>query len=159
VFFCRRHLRIPLFEPDHMPTRTELKELATTRLEEAKALFASGLYDGCCYLAGYVVELALKARICKVLDLIDYPDTGEISRSFKTHKLDDLIRLAGLQRKFDAAKAVNPRLLTNWSLVTAWTEEFRYKPVGSSPRIRAEEIIFALEDRMDGVFTWIKKRW
>lgn len=142
-----------------MPTRTELKELANTRLKEAKALFASGLYDGCCYLAGYVVELALKARICKVLDLTDYPETGEISRSFKIHRLDDLIRLAGLQRKFDAAKAANPRLLTNWSLVTEWKEEFRYKPVGSSPRKRAEETISALEDRSDGVFTWIKKRW
>jgi HEPN domain len=142
-----------------MPTRAELKELARTRLKEAKTLYDSGLYDGASYLAGYVVELALKARICKILDLNMYPETGEIARSFKTHKLDDLIRLAGLQRKFDRAKASNPSLLTNWSLVTTWSEQFRYNPVGSSPRVRAGEIIAALDDPMDGIFTWLKKYW
>ncbi len=98
-----------------MPTRAELKELARTRLKEAKTLYDSGLYDGASYLAGYVIELALKARICKILDLNVYPETGEIARSFKTHKLDDFIRLAGLQRKFDRAKASNPSLLTVFS--------------------------------------------
>jgi len=66
-----------------MPTKIELKKLARTRLKEAKVLYQNGLYDGACYLAGYVIELALKARICKVLDLDDYPETGEISKSFK----------------------------------------------------------------------------
>ena len=53
-----------------MPTRQELKKLAKIRLLEAKALFDKGLYDGACYLAGYVVALALKARICKVLVIL-----------------------------------------------------------------------------------------
>jgi HEPN domain-containing protein len=142
-----------------MPTRAELKGLARTRLKEAQALCASGLYDGASYLAGYVVELALKVRICRILDLTDYPDTGDISRSFKTHKLDDLLRLAGLQRKFDQAKAANPNLLTNWSLVTQWSEQARYHPVGTSPRVRTEEILVALDDPVDGIFTWLKKYW
>ncbi|MDG6028095.1 MAG: HEPN domain-containing protein [Candidatus Brocadia sp.] len=47
---------------------------------EAKALFDKGLYDGSCYLAGYVIELALKARVCKILDMTDYPESGDISR-------------------------------------------------------------------------------
>lgn len=142
-----------------MPTRNELKQLARTRLMEAKALYASDLYDGSSYLAGYVVELALKARICRILDLAQYPESGEIARSFKTHKLDDLLRLAGLQRKFDQAKTANPNLLTNWSLVTQWSEQVRYNPVGTSPKVRAGEIIAALEDPADGVFTWLKKYW
>ncbi len=115
-----------------MPTRAELKELARTRLQKAKTLYNSGLYDGASYLAGYVVELALQARICKTPDVNAYPETGEIGRSFRTHKLDDLIRLAGLQRKFDRAKASRPCLLTSWSLVTTWSEQVRYNPVGSS---------------------------
>ena len=44
-----------------MPTRQELKALSELRLKEAEALFGSGLYDGTVYLAGYVIELALKA--------------------------------------------------------------------------------------------------
>lgn len=46
-----------------MATREELQQLARLRLREAEALFAAGLYDGCVYLCGYVVELALKARM------------------------------------------------------------------------------------------------
>ena len=61
-----------------MATRQELKDLAELRLQEAEALFAAGLFDGAAYLAGYVVEFALKARICRVLDSIDYPDRGEL---------------------------------------------------------------------------------
>lgn len=142
-----------------MPTRRELKKLAEIRLLESKALFDKKLYDGACYLAGYVIELALKARICKVLDMVHYPESGEISRSFKTHKYDELIKLSGLERKFDEAKNLNPSLLTNWSLVTEWSEEFRYRPVGTNTQIRAHKIINALEDSNDGVFTWIKKKW
>jgi len=141
-----------------MPTHEELKKLAKTRLVESKALFDKGLYDGACYLAGYVIELALKARICKILD-IHYPESGEISRSFKTHKYDELIKLSGLERKFDEAKKLNSALFTNWSLVTGWSEEFRYRPIGTNTQIRAQQFINALENQKDGIFTWIKKRW
>ena len=142
-----------------MPNRVELKQLAKSRLREAKALFDCGLYDGSYYLAGYVVELSLKARICRMLDTDRYPESGKLSQSFKTHNLDDLLLLAGLERKFEQAKIANPNLLTNWSLVTEWTEQFRYEPVGSSPRQRAQTTIAALEDKNDGIFTWIKKYW
>jgi len=142
-----------------MPTRSELKKLAETRLKETEALYGKGLYDGAHYLAGYVIELALKSRICKILDMTKYPDSGEISKSFKTHKYDDLIKLAGLERKFEAAKKSNTALFTNWSLVTEWSEEFRYQPIGTSPKTRVKEIINALKHPKDGVFTWLKKRW
>ena len=142
-----------------MPTRMELKELAKTRLQEAKLLYNRGLYDGSCYLAGYVLEMALKARICKVLDVADYPDTGEISRSFKTHNLIVLLRLAGLQRRLDTAIATNPNLLQSWSLIVEWTEEFRYSPIGSSSQVRARAILSAVDDKKDGIFTWLKKHW
>jgi len=142
-----------------MPTRQELKKLAKIRLLEAKALFDKGLYDGACYLAGYVVEMALKARICRILDMAAYPESGEISRLFKTHKYDDLVKLSGLERKFEEAKKLNSELFTNWSLVTEWSEEFRYRPVGTNSKIRAQQIINALENPKDGIFTWIKKRW
>ncbi len=142
-----------------MPKYEELKALAATRLLEAKSLFNKRLYDGACYLAGYVVELALKARICKTLDLAGYPESGEISRAFKTHKFDDLIKLSGLERKFNKAKKINGSLLRNWSLLTEWSEEFRYCPIGTNTRKHAQEIFNALEDPKDGVFTWIQQMW
>jgi len=142
-----------------MLTRNELKELAKARLQEAKVLFDKGLYDGACYLAGYVVELALKARICKILDLDEYPQTGEISRAFKTHNYDNLLKLSGLERRFNDAIGTNPSLLINWSVLEGWTEEFRYRPIGSSSKKDIERIINALDNPKDGVFTWIKRRW
>ncbi|MDG6028096.1 MAG: hypothetical protein E3K40_15625 [Candidatus Brocadia sp.] len=60
---------------------------------------------------------------------------------FKTHKYDDLVKLSGLERKFDEAKKANVALFTNWSLVTDWSEEFRYRPVGTNSKKRVQEII------------------
>lgn len=101
-----------------MPTKVELEQLSQTRLEEAKALIEKGLYDGAFYLAGYVIELALKARICKVLDLSDYPDSGKLSTAFKTHSFDELLLLSGLKSQFEHDKSGNLDLATNWSLIT-----------------------------------------
>jgi HEPN domain-containing protein len=132
--------------------------LANLRLKEAKALYDRKLYDGACYLAGYVVELALKARICKLLD-VDYPDTGDLSKIFKTHNCDSLLVLSGLRKKFDDEESSNTVFKTNWSLATKIKPEFRYQRIGPNPKTETEEIIKALEDPNDGVFTWIKKRW
>ena len=67
-----------------MPTRSELKKLANIRLAEAKSLLENGYYDGASYLAGYALEMALKARICKILEIDKFPDSGNYSNSFKT---------------------------------------------------------------------------
>lgn len=142
-----------------MPTKVELKKLAETRLREARVLFANGLYEGAYYLAGYVIELALKARICKLLDRQDYPENENFAKAYKTHSLDDLLKLAGLKEKFDRDKRVNQQLFNNWSLVTRWKETFRYNPVGNKSRQDIEDLINAIEDSRFGIFTWIRKRW
>lgn len=79
-----------------MATRQELKDLAQLRLREAEALFAAGLYDGCVYMRGYVVELALKACICATLGIAEYPDRRA---HFRTHDFDELRLLAGLEQE------------------------------------------------------------
>jgi HEPN domain-containing protein len=86
------------------PTRKALQELSRVRLREAEALYNAGLYDGCVYLAGYAVELALKARICRVLHVREYPLSGELGRAFKVHGLDQLKLLAGLSAEIDVTK-------------------------------------------------------
>lgn len=142
-----------------MATRNELKRIATTRLKEAKALYDKGLYDGAVYLAGYVSEIALKARICRILKEIDYPETGKIGNAYKTHKIDDLILLAGLREQLNQKLNTEPLFRANWDLVTDWSELFRYRPIGSATQIDALDVIEALEDANYGIFTWIKKRW
>jgi len=141
-----------------MPSRNELKKISKTRLKEVEVLYRSRLYDGAKYLSGYVVETALKARVCKILDS-DYPESGEVSKSFLTHKFDTLVALGGLQKTLDNELNSNVNFKTNWSLVTSWTEAFRYKPIGTSSQTDVQDLINALQDANDGILTWIKRRW
>ena len=49
--------------------------------------------------------------------------------SFKTHRLETLLKLAGIEQR------IKKRYFTEWSLVTQWDPEIRYRPAGSiSPR-------------------------
>ena len=141
-----------------MPSREQFQSICLTRLEEVKVLYDKRLYDGARYLSGYVIETALKATICKLLDS-DYPDSGEISKSFLTHKFDTLVRLAGLSKALDNESNANVIFKTNWSIVTGWSESLRYNPIGTSEKTKIEEIISALTDADNGVLTWLMKTW
>lgn len=139
-----------------MATYQQLKDLADLRLREAEALLAAGLYDGAKYLSGYVVELALKARICRLLDVDDYPEKGELKRVYAVHDLDQLLLLAGLRKAVDPS---NKPLFDNWSTATSWKPERRYDAVGSVAQQDAEDILNAIRDSTSGVLTWIKTLW
>lgn len=140
-----------------MATRQQLKDLALLRMREAETLFTAGLYDGCAYLCGYVVELALKARICATLGVTEYPEKGSRLRdAMKSHFLDDLGLLAGMGHEFTPSR---PRLLANWSIVNEWKPEWRYEPIGSYDRAAAQKLLDAIRSMPDGVLTCISARW
>jgi hypothetical protein len=138
-----------------MPSKKELKAISLMRLKEAKMLYNNKLYDGALYLSGYVIETALKARICKILD-VDYPDK---ETSFKTHSIDLLVKLGGLTNMLDQKLNNDVNFKANWSLIRPWKPEFRYNPIGASSQIKVQEVISALEDKNDGVLTWLKTKW
>jgi hypothetical protein len=139
-----------------MPTKQQLRDLANLRLREAEVLFAAGLYDGAAYLCGYVVELALKARICRVLDANEYPDGGKYKQVYAVHDFAQLLFLSGLRPKMDPS---NVTLFNNWSIAVPWNPERRYSPPGTHSRQDAEEILDAIRDKNDGILRWIKKYW
>jgi HEPN domain-containing protein len=120
-------------------TRQRLQSLARLRLREAEALYKAKLYDGCVYLAGYAIELALKARICTLLKLSEYPETGELGKACKLHKLDQLKVLAGLSQEIDSTR--NPGLFANWSVATKWNPEQRYEAPGQYDKNKAKDIL------------------
>jgi hypothetical protein len=95
-------------------TKAEFQELAEQRLVEARALLDQGRWDGAYYLAGYAVELALKACIIKALLATDaFPDK-EFSRNCYTHVVEKLVGLAKLEGARKAAMDADPDLSTNW---------------------------------------------
>ena len=139
-----------------MIKRGDLKKIARIRLREVKALYKSGLFDGAAYLCGYVVEASLKAMICKNLKISKYPDEGEVRHIFTSHDFDRLLLLAGLQKEISLRKDKN--LFTNWSLLTKWKPEKRYK-IGIYKKEDVKDLLKALEEKRSGFFTWIKKIW
>jgi HEPN domain-containing protein len=140
-----------------MATRKQLQALAHLRLREAEALFDAGFFDGCAYLCGYVVELALKARICATLGVDEYPEkASRLKEAFRTHDFDDLKLLARMEHEFSAPR---PELLSNWSIASKWKPERRYDPPGSYNRAEAEEILNAIRAKPNGVLECISSRW
>lgn len=141
-----------------MPTRIELQDISRLRLREAESLYAAGLFDGCVYLCGYVVESALKACICRTLDMTDYLDTHRtLGRAFKSHDFDELSILAGVKTQIDANR--NGPLWVNWSTATAWKPERRYEPPGTYSAGDAQDLLNSIRDNPDGVLTWLSQRW
>lgn len=139
-----------------MATRDELKKLARLRLREAEVLYRAKLYDGAAYLCGYSIEFALKARICRLLNVTEYPMTREVKGVYAVHDLNQLLLLAGLQSKIGIG---NPDLLKNWSIAANWKPEQRYDPPGTYSRTKALEILNAVRSESDGVLSWLTKRW
>jgi hypothetical protein len=86
------------------------------------------------------VELALKARICYTLGWSDFPSTaGEFRsyQSFRTHDLDVLLHLSGVE------SLVRLHHLAQWSVVTLWDSEARYRPIGTTLSTEVQLIIQA----------------
>lgn len=93
-------------------------------------------------MCGYVIELGLKSRICKTLKWEGFPSTNsEFNdfRSFKTHNLDVLLALSGIEEK------VKSQFLTEWSSIVTWEPEARYNPIGTIGKDDAEFMIDSAE--------------
>ena len=137
-------------------SRAEFQELAEKRLLEAKALLDIRMWDGAYYLAGYAVELALKACIIKMVMATDaFPDK-EFSKNCYTHALEKLVVLARLDGPRKAATDADPDLLANWTLARDWSEEKRYHRIDKA---EAAVLYSAIADDAHGVLSWIKTRW
>jgi len=116
----------------------ELGRIAEERLKDAEALLAAGRFDGAIYLGGYVVELSLKSRICRILSWKGFPQTRsefQNYQSFKTHNLDVLLSLSGVEDK------IKTGYLAEWSAVATWDPEARYNPIGAASKSDAELLI------------------
>jgi HEPN domain len=137
-------------------TKAEFQELAEQRLVEAKALLDHGQWDGAYYLAGYAVELGLKACIIKTVLATDaFPDR-EFSKNCYTHDIDQLVVLAKLKSERKTAMDADPDLMTNWALAKDWSEQKRYHRIDKT---EAETLYAAISDALHGVLPWIKTQW
>lgn len=142
-----------------MPERSDLQKLSAIRLREAEVLFEAGLYDGCFCLCGYVVELALKACVCKHLGIEDYPE-GEpnLKGLFRTHDFRSLELIAGLRSSISAKRQTSFTFDANWTVATSWKSEDRYL-LNFKTQSEAHDMLEALRSKPEGVLTWLSQQW
>jgi HEPN domain-containing protein len=131
--------------------RSDFQSLANLRHVEAQHLLAAGHYSGAYYLAGYTVECALKACICRRIQPDVWPDR-DFSKDIHTHNLANLLRFAGLQGEV----AATSQREVNWNVVKDWTERSRYE---IKPSQEAIDLLAAVSDSNEGVLAWLTQRW
>lgn len=114
-----------------MITIEELQTLSEQRFEDAVLLYKEGRMDWAAYTSGYAIELTLKKKICETLRWKGYPSTKnefENLKSFKTHNLDMLLHLSGIENEIKEGAA-----FTEWSIVRSWDPEMRYSSQKRAP--------------------------
>jgi HEPN domain-containing protein len=82
-----------------MLTKADLEALAEARLQDAALLLRAGRTSSAYYLAGYSVELALKACVAKTFQPNTIPDEAFVNEIY-THSLEKLLSTAGLLAAF-----------------------------------------------------------
>ncbi|PZA14036.1 DNA-binding protein [Rhodopseudomonas palustris] len=133
--------------------RAALQHLARERLAEARLLLANGHPSGAYYLAGYVLECALKAAIARQFRADEIPDLKRVSKIY-SHDLSQLMDIAGLKSVLEAEIAVRPDLKKRWAIAAEWSERARYELWTDD---RASAILDAIGGE-EGLFEWLLKR-
>lgn len=137
--------------------RPELQKLAEDRVLEAQALLDAEHWSGAYYLVGYAVECGLKACVLAYVG-----NTGAIFQDRKfsekcwTHDVEELVKLAGLERERGLDISKNSALGVNWLIVKDWSEAARYQ---SWTEPQARKLFEAITNTTDGVLPWIRGRW
>lgn len=135
--------------------RADLRELATTRLEDARTLLRNERFAGAYYLAGYAIECALKACIAKRTREHDFPDKNTVTQSW-THDLEKLVKTAQMELALKERAGSDETFARCWNEVKEWSEDSRYDPVAP---LKAQALLRAIEEPGHGVFPWLREYW
>ena len=138
-----------------MLTKNDLQRLAKIRLEDAMLLLQNNRASSAYYLAGYAVELALKACAADLFQNNTIPDKNLVNALY-THSLENLMATSGLLPELKADIKNDAAFGANWGIVTKWNVSSRYE---FWDPMAAASIIQAIVDEKHGVFPWLKKHW
>jgi hypothetical protein len=142
-----------------MNATVNIYQIADTKLADAQLLFNNACYENALYLGGYCIELYLKAKICLLLDEPNFFSEGytdkEVARSFKIHRLEHLLILAGLNAKMRVEKGSNSTIFKNWSLMSIWSEKLRYETISTQTQQDVKFFLDAITDPKTGIKQWI----
>ncbi|HEX3431653.1 MAG TPA: HEPN domain-containing protein [Rhizomicrobium sp.] len=135
--------------------RADLQANAEAKLADAAMLLQNQRYSNAYYLAGYAVELALKACIALQFGAETIPDKKLVNDLY-CHDLKKLVTLAGLTAELRDAQDANEEFQARWAIVAQWEEASRYD---LQDPISAQQMLEAISNPQTGVFQWIKQHW
>jgi hypothetical protein len=135
--------------------RAELQRVAQAKIDDAILLLTQGRASNAYYLAGYSIEIGLKACITRQISADTIPELSFI-KSIYDHDLQRLIRVAGLSAQLKQAQDADRDFAANWAIVFEWSPEDRY---ALTDLASAQVMIAAVADATKGVLPWIRARW
>jgi HEPN domain-containing protein len=136
--------------------KSDLEALVDIRVKEAKLLLDNNCYEGAYYLLGYALECAIKACIAKQVKEHDFPDKQLANVSF-THRLGDLLGVAGLKQKLQEKERTDEEFKLNWAVTKDWSEDARYEH--TTEETLAKDFFRAITNEKTGILIWIKSWW
>lgn len=135
--------------------RGDLQALAQAKLNDAALLLQHKRFSNSYYLAGYAVEIGLKACIAVHVSAETIPDKGFLNKILK-HEFPVLIGLAGLAKPLEEQMDKDAKFAANWAIVAEWTPDARYE---TKDGMTTQLMLSAVADNTSGVLQWIKTHW
>ena len=135
-------------------TAADLDAAWRDRLEDATVLETSERYAAAIAARLYALEIYLKFRICRHLDLSNPP------RALEIHQLDALLVYTGLKRRLEDLPG-DSDLAQNWAKILTLSKSLnalRYQPAAEWSRGQAEDFSRWLLDESTGVLTWLRNQ-
>jgi HEPN domain-containing protein len=136
--------------------KSDLEALVDVRVKEAKLLLDNRCYEGTYYLLGYALECAIKACIAKQVREHDFPDKQLANASY-THKLSDLLGVAGLKQKLQEKEKTDEDFKLNWAVANRWSEDARYEHTIEETTVK--DFFEAITNNRSGILIWVKSWW
>lgn len=135
--------------------RSDLRAIAQAKVDDAIFLLQHRRFSNAYYLAGYAIEIGLKACIAAQISAETIPDRAFVNRIFN-HEYSVLIGLAGLKTQLNEQQDRDPRFAANWALASEWSPETRYE---AKDAMTAQLMVGAVADDNAGILPWIKAYW
>ena len=135
--------------------RSDLRANAESKLEDAIILLQNGRYSNAYYLAGYAVEIGLKACIAAQISAETIPDKAFL-KNILSHHFRTLVGLAGLAGALKNEEDKDQMFAANWALASQWEPDARYEAIDP---MSAQLLVDAVGNPSSGVLRWIKAHW
>ena len=135
--------------------RADLKVLAEAKIKDARLLLDNKRFASAFYLAGYAIEVGLKACIARRILSETIPDKTLINSTYD-HDVGKLANVAGLASELKKEQASNNMFAANWGIVGQWRVDSRYE---MTDQFSAQLMVQAVDDPSSGVLQWIRQHW